>query len=319
MTLAYLILSHQQPKHLGRMIRALDAGGVHFFIHVDRKTDILPFRQAAGPGPNVHFLEGRRRTEVFWCGFSTITAILNLLEAASTRGTRISRYCLLSGADFPIKGPAAIRAALRSEAEFMRVDRRLDPQGHDLHSTRIRGWHFYDHPLMNPRTTPVPRWLERADSLIRRVPRRPYRGIPLYQGSAWWALTHNSVAHILKFVRGNPDYTSFHRHVAVPDECFFQSILKASPFRDNIVQDFERNPDEIVERPYDHGSHFIDWITPWIELPKVLDLSDQGRIAASKALFARKFQETVSDTLLHWLEARIGEEGVDIRGDRVSL
>lgn len=305
MTLAYLILLHQQPKHLGRMIRALDAGGVQFFIHVDGKADIGPFRRAAGPGPNIHFLEGRRRTNVFWSGFSSITAILNLLEAASSAGTQFSRYCLLSGSDFPIKGAATIREELRSEIEFMRVDRRLDPQGQDLHSRRIRGWHFYDHRLMNPRTTPAPRWLERAESLIRRVPRRPYRGIPLYQGSAWWALTHDSVAHILKFVRGNPEYAAFHRHVGVPDECFFQSILKASPFRGNIVQDFERNPGDIAERPYDHASHFIDWITPGIELPKILDLTDADRLAGSRALFARKFGQPRSDDLLRLLEERI--------------
>ena len=40
----YLILAHKNPEQLCRMIRTLDDGVSTFFIHVDAKVAIEPFK-----------------------------------------------------------------------------------------------------------------------------------------------------------------------------------------------------------------------------------------------------------------------------------
>ncbi len=307
MKIAYLLLIHQRPRHFARMLRALDDDGVHFFVHIDAKSDISPFRKAAAEYTNVTFLESPERVLVFWSGFSTITAILNLLRAAHRTHPSFVRYALLSGADFPIKPNDQIREALRSDIEFIRADHRIDPQIDDRHSRRIRYLHLYDRPLFNPKTSRHPRFATLSGRLLRLLPQRSLPSIPLYQGSAWWALTAPCVEFILRYVEDNPAYSNFFRYVSTPDEVFFHSIVFHSPFRPKVSHDVESVSDPFHDRfdGDDHASHFIDWKTPGIELPKILDLSDMDRIRKSKALFARKFRSPRSDSLIREIQARL--------------
>ncbi len=63
MNIAYLISAHTDPGQLRRLTEALRAEGVHFFVHIDRKSCIDPFLQEAS-APDVHFLE--ERIDVRW-------------------------------------------------------------------------------------------------------------------------------------------------------------------------------------------------------------------------------------------------------------
>lgn len=45
MKLAYLIIAHTDPKHLRRLVDALNVlGKTDFYVHVDSKADIAPFK-----------------------------------------------------------------------------------------------------------------------------------------------------------------------------------------------------------------------------------------------------------------------------------
>src|ERR1700753_859629 len=98
---AYLIAAHNQPAHLGRLVRALDAPGIAFFIHIDAKVGEAPFRAAVGQRANVTFIYPRVR--ITHSGFSQVRATLGLLSEACKADPEIWRFCLLSGSDFPIK------------------------------------------------------------------------------------------------------------------------------------------------------------------------------------------------------------------------
>ena len=100
MRVAILILAHRQPCHLRKLVRALNCDWMHLFIHVDRKSaDAENFFKIGGN--NVMFLLDR--INVYWSGYSSVRAILALLRAARESGQRYDRFCLLSGADFPVK------------------------------------------------------------------------------------------------------------------------------------------------------------------------------------------------------------------------
>lgn len=302
-SIAYLILAHDRPGHLARMIRALDCEGVTFFIHIDAKSDLGAFKQAVPPGRRVKYLEGAERVAVHWSGYSTVVATLNLMNAAMGSGESFVRYALLSGADFPIKNRHAIRDRLHSKTEFIRTDFFIDPFEDKLLAQRVRHIHLYDYPWLNPRTTPSPFLFGWAQRFLRLVPRGKFPDIPIYQGSAWWALTHDCVEYILTYFHEHPAYAKFHKYTCTPDETFFHSIVVASPFRRMMSHDVEA-PQQTFDWD-DYASHFIDWATPGIELPKVLDLSDLPRIQKSGAFFARKFQSPASDALLDRIEEMI--------------
>ena len=78
MKIAYLILAHNTPNHLRRLISALSTPSCAFFIHLDQKSSMEPFAGLAAD--NVHFT--RERVPVYWGDFSQVEAILVLLRDA---------------------------------------------------------------------------------------------------------------------------------------------------------------------------------------------------------------------------------------------
>ena len=262
-----------------------------FFIHIDRKTEEKPFRTELGDDDRVTIID--ERVKVNWGGFSQVRATLALLSAALNAECHSHRFCLLSGADFPIKPNTRIQPALDSSWEFMRVDRRLASQDNHSHCGNVRAYWFMDSPGLL------------KDRLSGRIKRGPYEGITLYHGAAWWALTRNCVEYVLQFLEEHPDYVSYFKYVLIPDEIFFQSIVKQSPFAASITEDFERAGDLAAYfRSNKHGAHYIDWNANTKMHPKVLDLEDFDALWDSEALFARKFDEGISRPLIESLEAR---------------
>jgi hypothetical protein len=306
MNIAYLILAHHQPFHLARLIKALSCDGAYFLVHVDLKTDISPFKVLVPASKNIIFLENATRVKVHWSGYSIVIATLNLLQAAMALGVHFTRYCLLSGSDFPIKKNSQIMEVLSTKTEFLRVDRKLDYKKDDPYSETVKYIHLYDSCFLNPRTTPSKRLFLTTERVLRKIPRKPFQKIPLYQGSQWWALTDRCVAHIFKFLEENSNYIAFHKYTRVPDETFFHSIIKSSPFAECIIHDVEKV--ESLNRCFEsnkHGCHYIDWNSRGAILPKVLDVSDTKLLMRSTALFARKFEENRSTGLLNQLEEMI--------------
>lgn len=299
MKAAYLIIAHNQPELVANLVRALDCEWASFFIHVDAKSELAPFRRLLAGRHNVMFLEGERRVKVYWGGVSQVQATLNLLVAAEAFDNTFSRYCLLSGSDFPIKPLAVIKDTFESDREFMRVDRRIgnfdDPS--DKHSLAVTRYFFMDLPL--------PRWIK-LRLLSGWIQRRVSFGIPLYHGANWWSLTGECVRFIGKFVREHPSYLAFCRHTLSSDEFFFHSIVKHSPFSYRISHDFERASD-LTEfyASNDHGCHYIDWNAPQKVLPKTLGMEDLPALMRSSAFFARKFDSTQSLALLRVLESEV--------------
>src|ERR1700730_13308657 len=97
---AYLIIAHEDPRHLQCLIEALDEDWAHFYIHLDRKSNIEDFVGIASH-PRVNFVQ--ERVAVYWGGWSQVQATLNTLVAAASSSTQFSYYTLLSGSHYPIR------------------------------------------------------------------------------------------------------------------------------------------------------------------------------------------------------------------------
>jgi hypothetical protein len=212
------------------------------------------------------------RVTVEWGRFSVVQAVLNLIRAAVISGHSFRYFTLLSGADYPVKHRQVITIRLlNSNGQYMRIDRRLTRDPKNTHSY----------------------WL-------KNFPAGRYFGnmIP-YHGSMYWSLTADCMRFILDFIDDNPGYLDVHRHVPIPDEVFFHTLVKHSPFADAITHDFSAG--SYPHRTH-HGNHFIDWAGLRKRDYLTLDERDFEELLVCDALFARKFDEYKSSKLLDLLD-----------------
>ena len=231
MKIAYLILAHNTPKHVQRLVSALSASSSSFFIHVDRKSNLADF---AGIKGDVEFTA--KRVSVFWGDFSQVEAILVLIRAALADERRFDRFVLISGADYPIRPESYIESFFsnNSDKEFINLVQMPSAAASKPISRLTRYW-------LRPSTPRPIRAVQRLLMIARVLPRnRDYKAcfgdlVP-YAGSTWWALSRAACEKIVGFVDRETRVVRFYRNTHCPDESFFQTILGNSDFRPKIAR-----------------------------------------------------------------------------------
>jgi hypothetical protein len=287
--IAYLILAHNQPAHLQRLVQRLAAPGVAFFVHVDAKSDINAF---AGLAPAVTFCA--RRVNCGWGDISLVHATLALLQCAAAAPSGFDRFVLLSGACYPLQHPAYIEAFFRRhrDTEFIQVFG-LPNVEYNKSLERIRRvWIRKGKPLARLRW-PLQRVLNKI------LPVRDYQtllggGQPVV-GSQWWCLSHDAVRHVLEVTTRQPALLRFCKFVDVPDEFYFQFILWNSRFQSSISHSLtlthwvpgKTGPEAI-------GAHDL----PQLAGPVIRDSEHNNAPGAKgEVLFARKFSDASTPVL----------------------
>lgn len=294
--LAFLILAHTDPQHIGRLCkRLLPYGAV--FVHIDGKRDLRPFLDAAPEGA-VYL---RNRVRVTWGGFSIVRATLNLIEEALRSAPDARRFVLLSGQDYPIRPLDDLVALFEKDPlhEYVRAFRMTES---DHHRNQVLNYRHLNDVLPFAPKGALGKAVFQFNRLIRRIDREtgkrlvrryPFPLIPAY-GSQWWALTREAVEHIVDFLRRNPRYVRFYRNTFAPDEHFFQTIVHGSPQAANT---------EGIE-PYG-GQHVPDMANLHLidaALAEVYTLEDLETIRSSGRYFARKVTTERSTPLLDRLD-----------------
>lgn len=297
---AFMIVAHNNPELFARLVARLQAPWARVFALIDAKADQHVFAQAVAGHP-VTFLNAESRVDVHWGGIGLTTAMIRLMREA-VRQFSPDRLVLLSGVDYPIQPMAEIGRRLRGDLQFVRVDRALDGRRSGNHDDFVRYFHFHDTPLLNPRSSAVPRLQRVATRALRVLPRQQLADTRFFHGCGWWSITGAAAAWVLRRVDERPEMFDWLKHANCPDEIFIQTMLKASPYASAIAQDYtvrDAAPGDNV-----HGCHYIDWSQATSPSPKILDLSDWPSLETSSALFARKFDPTRSATLLAALDDR---------------
>lgn len=230
MRIAFLIIAHNAPNQMRRLVAALRHPGHHFFVHVDAKADIAPFRAAAGP--EVTFLEPRRK--VYWGDFTPSQVTLDLATAAMGAEGAFDYFVVLSGADHPLATARTINRFFAHEAgaEFMNVVPIPAPQwGKPI--SRVEDYHLS--PGQHWSVRAGYRLLEKAGlTPIRRDYRRALEGLRPYGGAHWWAMSRPATRYLLEFAAAHPRFVRFFRNCFIPDEAFFQTIMANSPFASRL-------------------------------------------------------------------------------------
>src|ERR1700675_1195653 len=99
MKIAYLILTHNQPFHLRRLIDSLTYKENRFYIHVDKRASMSQFDTITST--RAHFIQDR--VPCAWADYSLVQATLNLMRSALRSEHEFDYLILLSGVCYPLK------------------------------------------------------------------------------------------------------------------------------------------------------------------------------------------------------------------------
>jgi hypothetical protein len=223
--IAYILLCHRDPEGIVAQAERLTAAGDCVAIHFDaraRDHDFRRVRAALAANPSVAFTP--RRHACGWGEWSLIEATLEGMRTALQAFPGASHVYLLSGDCMPIKSAEQARSMLdRSAADHIEC---VDFFTSGWIRTGLRDERLiYRHPFNERRQTRLfyaSLDLQRRLGLRRALP----AGLQIRIGSQWWCLRRPTAEAILAFCRDRPDVLRFFRSTWIPDETFFQSLVR---------------------------------------------------------------------------------------------
>ena len=236
MRIAYLILCHTDPKHIGRLARKITMNTENkAFIHVDAKQEIKPYLDELSNVKTVSFLT--KRIKINWGGWSSVKATIELLREALKDGP-FERFILLQGLEYPIKSNEEIADFLEKniDKEFIKAQNISYTTNYkESHKYRLY-WcldnnasfltkiiHKLNHELFL-RTKWIPNFKKNYVLDITG------RKMDIYQGCAQFGITREAAEYIVKFHDNNLRVNQYFQSVFAPDESYFHTIIYNSEF-----------------------------------------------------------------------------------------
>jgi|SRR5579862_274687 len=282
MKVAYLIMGHRDPDQILRLMHTLRDSAAFFVIHIDKRAAdevFTPLKEYATTHPEI-FLT--RRIRCYWGGFGIAHAMIECVQTAAQSARPFDYAILLSAQDYPIKSAAQIEDFLTKNqgSEFIesfplaKPNRWTNHGGYYQAMNRVRYWTFFI----------------RSRPFHLRIARKFPFGWEPHGGSQWWGLSRECIIYLDDFLRQNPAFVRYFKHVLIPDESLFQSILSNSTFASRIVNNDLR---------------YIDWERPNPKYPRTLEPDDFDFLRDSPKLFARKFDPERSEELRARVDAEL--------------
>src|ERR1035437_3381799 len=284
MRIAYIILAHQRPESVVRLVRRLYAPDHGFFIHYNLRSPDTGFQHLAGSlagQPNVTLLA---RHKCLWGDSGIVQAALKGIQEMARLDFIYDYAILLTGQDYPIKSDAQIRERLASAAggSFMEATAWPIPNWEKGRAIkRVENFHVHlPVPAWARSLGWQPMWQHLTIPMQRKIP----GGLHPYFGCAFWYLHRSSLKCIHEQVTSHPEYLRFFRHALLPDECFFQTLLMNSKLAPTVAS---------------RTLTYIEWRPPW---PGILTVADLPRLQQSDCLLARKFDAATDGQILDQLD-----------------
>ena len=283
MKICYLILAHNNFRHLDRLMNALTDEGSSFYIHIDEKTEESYIPSAK----NVCIIP--ERVDINWGGFSMIEATLALLNYGTTHSPDADCYILISGVDYPIRSKRFLHSLLEKGKEYIDIA----PVPVPYKPIERYEYYYFDYNRRNLKHY-NPKFL--TEVLLKKFKIKREAPFKIYAGTQWFALTRTCVQYVLDTVDKDKRYIDFFRHTLVPDEAFFQTIIGNSPFYENTASSLTYTDWEVPVPPAIIDARHIEFLKTHIEF--------NDEYGQRFPYFARKFNDE-SEKLLEKIEREL--------------
>ena len=223
--IAYILLCHKDPAGIIAQAKRLTAAGDCIAIHFDgnaRQQDYDQSRRELADEPNIVVL--RTRVRCGWGEWSLVEATLLTVRAAVENFPRATHFYMLSGDCMCIKSAEYAHEFLdRADVDYIES---FDFLRSDWIKTGIKEERLIYRHWFNERKNKTLFYasmdFQRRFGLARKVP----EDIQVMIGSQWWCLRRRTVEQVLKFTRQRRDVMRFFRTTWIPDETFFQTIVR---------------------------------------------------------------------------------------------
>ena len=309
MNVIYVVVAHQCPHQVSRLIRGLRSANSHFYLQVDCSEDDFPkWQSVIGQDERIHL---KRVFEVKWGGVEFVKVVLDAATLAA-RDHKQGCVVLLSGQDYPIKPRVWIEDFLTRHRYVTFMECEPYPVKFWFDGGRSR---WFDYTLFNsarrkdylavpPLLSGAFGFREHAVPMVRKfgfwgairklkaimMPRRWPKDLRLAGGSAWWIMPLDNLRFICEKVRTNPRLLSRYSFSLLPDELFFHTCFQT--FRNDLPHKELRS-----------SLTWVDWSVCDQGSPKDLDEGDLDGMRHLPHLFARKMHFDKSAKLMDAIDA----------------
>ena len=223
--IAFILLCHKDPDAIIAQATRLTAAGDFMAIHFDASANPAHFDQiqtALAPNPNVVF--AKKRIKCGWGEWSLVQATIYALEAAEETFERATHFYMLSGDCMAIKSAEYAHDFLdRDDCDYIES---FDYFESDWIKTGMKEERLIYRHFFNERTQKRLFYgafnLQRKLGLTRAIP----ADLQVMIGSQWWCLRRRTVEWILAFIAKRNDVMRFFRSTWIPDETFFQTLVR---------------------------------------------------------------------------------------------
>ena len=223
--IAFILLCHKDPDAIIRQALSLTAVGDCIAIHFDSRAPAAAYKtiqNALGDNPRVAF--AKKRVKCGWGEWSLVQATLHAIEAAVEAFPRATHFYMLSGDCQAIKTAEYVHDYLdRTDCDFIES---FDFFASDWIKTGMKAERLIYRHYLNERNN---KWLfyqslefQKRFKLTREIP----EDLEVMIGSQWWCLRRQTIEAILAFVKARPDVRRFFRTTWIPDETFFQTLVR---------------------------------------------------------------------------------------------
>jgi hypothetical protein len=223
--IAYILLCHKDPAGVIAQAQRLTAAGDYVAIHFDgRSINALyqSIKVALSDNPCVAFT--KRRVKCGWGEWSLVEATLLAVTTAESNFPDATHFYMLSGDCMPIKSAEHARGFLdREDVDYIES---FDFYTSDwikigLKEERLIYRHWFNE-RNNKALFYASMTAQKRFGLEREVP----TDIAMQIGSQWWCLRRRTIEWILDFCKSRPDVMRFFRTTWIPDETFFQTLVR---------------------------------------------------------------------------------------------
>lgn len=283
---AYLIMAHNEPEILYKLLKLLDDKRNDLFVHIDKKSkefDLDRFRNCVEKS-NIYFIN---RKDIRWGNYSQIECELDLLKEATNNG-KYEYYHLISGVDFPLKNQDEIHNFFDKNKglEFVHFCNTHPVTGNIFN--RVNYYHLFAKWLRSDSKIKlkISSFLHSGIIKIQKIFHiQRYKNKEFYYGANWFSITDSLARYVLE---NKSKIKKTYRHTLCADELFLQTLLVSSPYYKNLYNFSD-------DGNYNQIMRYIDWTRGG---PYTFRSSDYDELINSNMLFARKFSCKVDGAII---------------------
>lgn len=284
---AFLIMAHNEPYILNKLLKKLSHPNNDCYVHIDKKvngfyrTELETIIKKAGGIIIKNPIDAR------WGDFSLIRSELLLFTTALNSSIQYDYFHLLSGVDLPIKPMSYIHSFFECNKgkEFFRIV--TDSNNMEQLYIKTNYYHFFMYYKRKTigkllRFLNIPKCSIRIQIMLH-ISRYKTDNLTQYKGDQWCSLSREAVQYILS--KTNYIYKRY-KYTSCPDEIYKQTILMNSRFKSKRFESQENSINDSLRE--------IDWSRGTLH---IWNIQDKNILLNSKNLFARKFSSKNTDII----------------------